>query len=69
MDLELNPWSSSSTEIGLRPLGRRIPTHEPTAMIRAGDVALNALAEAMISWANEPLRAVLAMSTSVAPGD
>ena len=66
--LELMPWSTSDTELGLRLLrSARAGTPPSKAYIAAGSALLEDLAALLRQWADEPLRQ--AVSGSGAAGD
>jgi len=59
VELELTPWSSSRTEIGLRPVPRVWTGWPSDALMRTGHLALQAIKAPMLAWADEPLRIAL----------
>ena len=62
VQLELMPWSTSDTEIGLRLLRGSRATTPSNAYFAAGSALLEDLAAHIRRWADEPLRQAVAAS-------
>lgn len=56
VELEVLPWSSERTELGLRPCSRTLRAIPPDLVMRAGHELLDGLAASMRAWADQPLR-------------
>ena len=55
--LELLPWSTERTELGLLPGSRALRGFPPHVVTRGGHELLEQLAASMHAWADHPLRA------------
>jgi hypothetical protein len=64
VELELTPWSSQRTELGIRPMRSLWTTWPTRSCLQVAVAALDALGEQMSAWADEPLREVLAFPRS-----
>lgn len=59
VELELLPWSSRHTELGLRPISTFAARFPSRTVMRAGDQMLRHLDELFRTWADEPLRELM----------
>jgi hypothetical protein len=60
VELELLPWSSRRTELGIRPLGTVFARFPCEPILDAGHQILRLLDELLTDWAHRPLRELLA---------